>query len=123
MMTDDELYLFDLNGYIVVEGVLSIDEVARCNEAIDHRQNDSPTGGTSPCTARPTMMLNARNTNANVSNACGRQELIVLKCDGLPPDFGCILWTVRHKKPSCAEPPIHTLRVQENRCAPQPCAS
>ena len=37
MMTDDELYLFDLNGYIVVEGVLSIDEVARCNEAIDHQ--------------------------------------------------------------------------------------
>ena len=37
MMTDDELYLFDLNGYIVVEGVLSIDEVAWCNEAIDHQ--------------------------------------------------------------------------------------
>ena len=34
-MNDTEKYLFDLNGYIVVEGVLSADEVARCNEAID----------------------------------------------------------------------------------------
>ena len=29
-------YLFDLNGYIVVENVLTPDEVALCNEAIDH---------------------------------------------------------------------------------------
>ena len=33
----DELYLFDLNGYIVIEGVLSSDEVARCNQAIDNQ--------------------------------------------------------------------------------------
>ena len=36
-MTDDELYLFDLNGYIVIEGLLSADEVDRCNQAIDHQ--------------------------------------------------------------------------------------
>ena len=36
-MTDDELYLFDLNGFIVIEGLLSADEVDRCNQAIDHQ--------------------------------------------------------------------------------------
>ncbi len=34
-MNDAEKYLFDLNGYLVVEGVLPPDEVARANEAID----------------------------------------------------------------------------------------
>ena len=34
-MNDTEKYLFDLDGYIVIEGVLSAAEVARCNEAID----------------------------------------------------------------------------------------
>lgn len=34
-MNDTEKYLFDLQGYLVVEGVLSADEVARANEAID----------------------------------------------------------------------------------------
>ena len=36
-MTDEELYLFDLNGYIVIEGVLSADQVDRCTQAIDHQ--------------------------------------------------------------------------------------
>ena len=36
-MTDDERYLFDLNGYIKIEGILSADEVARYNHAIDHQ--------------------------------------------------------------------------------------
>lgn len=35
-MTEDEKYLFDINGYIVVRDVLSEDEVAHANEAIDH---------------------------------------------------------------------------------------
>ena len=34
-MTDDEKYLFDLTGYLVLEQVLTPEEVARCNEAID----------------------------------------------------------------------------------------
>jgi ectoine hydroxylase-related dioxygenase (phytanoyl-CoA dioxygenase family) len=34
-MTDDEKYLFDLNGYLVMEDVLTPQEVARANEAID----------------------------------------------------------------------------------------
>lgn len=34
-MTEDEKYLFDLTGYLVVKGALTPEEVARCNEAID----------------------------------------------------------------------------------------
>jgi ectoine hydroxylase-related dioxygenase (phytanoyl-CoA dioxygenase family) len=34
-MSDDELYLFDLNGFIVVPEVLSADEVKRTNELVD----------------------------------------------------------------------------------------
>lgn len=35
-MNETEQYLFDLQGYLVVEGVLSADEVAAANAAIDH---------------------------------------------------------------------------------------
>lgn len=35
-MTEDERYLFDLNGYLILRGVLSSDEVQRCNESLDH---------------------------------------------------------------------------------------
>ena len=34
-MNDTEKYLFDLNGYLVVENALTAEEVAACNEAID----------------------------------------------------------------------------------------
>ena len=34
-MNDDEKYLFDLNGYILIENVLETDEIAAANEAID----------------------------------------------------------------------------------------
>jgi ectoine hydroxylase-related dioxygenase (phytanoyl-CoA dioxygenase family) len=36
-MTDDELYLFDLNGYLLLEAMLSPAEVLRANDAIDHQ--------------------------------------------------------------------------------------
>ena len=35
-MNEDEKYLFDLTGYIVVKNVLDEEALARCNEAIDH---------------------------------------------------------------------------------------
>lgn len=38
-MTNDERYLFDLNGYLVVENVLTPEEVARANAAIDHHRD------------------------------------------------------------------------------------
>ena len=36
-MNDDERYLFDLNGFIVIEALLSDAEVGRCNEYIKHQ--------------------------------------------------------------------------------------
>ena len=36
-MTEAQRYLFDLNGYLVVRGVLSPEEVAKANAAIDKR--------------------------------------------------------------------------------------
>jgi ectoine hydroxylase-related dioxygenase (phytanoyl-CoA dioxygenase family) len=35
-VNEEELYLFDLNGYLVVEQVLTVAEVAAANTAIDH---------------------------------------------------------------------------------------
>jgi hypothetical protein len=35
-MNDDEKFLFDLEGFLVLKQVLPPQEVARCNEAIDH---------------------------------------------------------------------------------------
>ena len=35
-MTDDEKYLFDLSGYLVLRGVVDADTITRCNDAIDH---------------------------------------------------------------------------------------
>ncbi len=37
-MTEDERYLFDLNGYIIIRGVLTPEEVATANAAIDKHQ-------------------------------------------------------------------------------------
>ena len=34
-MNDDEKYLFDLNGYLVVEDVLTVEEVEIANQAIN----------------------------------------------------------------------------------------
>ena len=36
MNAPDEIYLFDLNGYIKLERVLTPDQVDLCNRAIDH---------------------------------------------------------------------------------------
>lgn len=35
-MDEDEKYFFDINGYIVVRGVLKAEEIAAANAAIDH---------------------------------------------------------------------------------------
>lgn len=37
-MSEDERYLFDLNGFIIVRGVLTEEEVKLANDAIDRRQ-------------------------------------------------------------------------------------
>jgi hypothetical protein len=38
--TDDDRYLFDLNGYIIVRGVLSPEELKEVNAIIDRRESD-----------------------------------------------------------------------------------
>ena len=52
-MTDTEKYLFDVHGYLVIEGALSPQEVAAANAAVDHhadaisiRPNDLANGST-----------------------------------------------------------------------------
>ena len=37
-MNEYEKYFFDLNGYLVVEDVLTVDELAKLNESIDQNQ-------------------------------------------------------------------------------------
>jgi hypothetical protein len=39
-MTEDERYLFDLNGYIVVRGVLTAEEVLEVNTVIDNHRDE-----------------------------------------------------------------------------------
>ena len=44
-MNEDERYLFDLNGYLLLRGVLTPEEVAELNSGIDHhREAMIPTG-------------------------------------------------------------------------------
>ena len=38
-MTDDQKFLFDLTGYLVIKGALTADQVARCNEAVEHQMD------------------------------------------------------------------------------------
>ena len=40
-MTEDERYLFDLNGFLIVRGVLTPDEVATCHAAIDRHVDEA----------------------------------------------------------------------------------
>ena len=53
-MTDDERYLFDLNGYLILRDVLSSEEVKLCNDAIDHHgdqlkeREETLAGGSDP---------------------------------------------------------------------------
>ena len=38
-MNEEEKYLFDLNGYVVLSNVLSAQEIEHGNEAIDHHSD------------------------------------------------------------------------------------
>jgi hypothetical protein len=39
-MTEDERYLFDLNGYLIIRGVLTPEQVQEANAAIDRHQHE-----------------------------------------------------------------------------------
>ena len=43
-MTLEEKFIFDLEGYFVIENVLTVDEVAELNQIIDNKQADSDAG-------------------------------------------------------------------------------
>lgn len=82
-MNEHEKYLFDLNGYLVVENVLTPDEVALCNEAIDRHADDirervgelSLSGVPTPWKASPDAVTSegcwvGKNRGANRSVIC-----------------------------------------------------
>ena len=49
-MHEDEKYLFDINGYIVVRDALSPEDIALCNEGIDrHAENIRERTGERTC--------------------------------------------------------------------------
>lgn len=39
-MTEDEKYLFDLNGFVIVRGVLTPDDIEEANKAIDNHAHE-----------------------------------------------------------------------------------
>ena len=41
-MNDDEKYLFDLNGYLILRDVVDPDIIRRCNEAVDEHDDQIP---------------------------------------------------------------------------------
>jgi len=55
-MTPDEKYLFDLNGYLVVENLLTRDELALANEAIDKHAHQIQIRGDSLADNSPTLV-------------------------------------------------------------------
>jgi len=67
-MTEDERYLFDLNGYIIVRGVLNEEEVKECNDAIDRRQSKM-------IERKDVELRNAVKGTALYGNGPGRKDL------------------------------------------------
>ena len=39
-MTEEEKYLFDLNGFVIVRGVLNQEEIEAANKAIDNHEHE-----------------------------------------------------------------------------------
>lgn len=67
-MTEAERYLFDLNGYIVVRGVLSPEEVKQANEAIDNHKHEMIERSDKP-------LRNAIDGTPFAGNGPGRKDL------------------------------------------------
>jgi hypothetical protein len=47
IMSDEEKYFFDLVGYLIVRGAMSVEEVAECNRAIDEFADQTESDGLS----------------------------------------------------------------------------
>ena len=79
-MTSDEKFLFDLNGFLHLKGVMSAEEVAAANAAVDAHQNG----------------LNARDTKALRNTKAGTP----LDAAGARMDMGGMLfWEEPHCHP------------------------
>ena len=103
-MNDAEKYLFDLNGYLVIEDVLTSDEVAFANEALDRhwdqghiRPREQALDGGSPALrgdkGRGELgnMLNWQNRGVILSGRCWHtHELSPISAKSLAKVFG---WT------------------------------
>jgi len=68
-MTEDERYLFDLNGYIIIRGVFTPEEVKAANESIDKRQNEMIER------IEGTSLRNAVKGTAFYGSGAGRKDL------------------------------------------------
>jgi len=67
-MTEDERYLFDLNGYIIIRNVLSPSEVAEANSMIDNHQ-------TAMIERKEASLRNAVKGTAFYGSGPGRKDL------------------------------------------------
>ena len=67
VMSDEEKYYFDLQGYLVVRGALSTDDVRACNDAIDHHAGS--------IRARPVEGGGLARGSAALTGGSGRREL------------------------------------------------
>jgi hypothetical protein len=79
-MTDEENYYFDLRGYLVVRGVLTPDQIAAGNNAIDHFEEQIST--------RSVDEGGLARGSAALSGARGRREL-----------GGMLGWPAPHRQP------------------------
>ena len=69
-MDEEQKYLFDINGYLVLRGVLSAAEVAEANAAIDHHRHLASTHGAGEKVGR-----SLSQGAANLVGTTGRQDL------------------------------------------------
>ena len=67
-MNDDEKYLFDLSGYLVVENALTDDELRRSNEAIDHHFDQAKA---SPSYTHGSKALDGTSTRKDLGGMLG----------------------------------------------------
>ncbi len=79
VVTDEELYYFDLRGYLVVHNVLTDEKIKACNDAIDHHANQ--------LAVRP-QGSQTRGSKALTVGKAGRSEL-----------WGILEWPDEYRKP------------------------
>ena len=79
IVTEEEIYYFDLRGYLVVRGVLTDEEINACNDAIDHHAE---------LLAERPLGSQTRGSKALSGGKAGRSEL-----------WGILEWPDEYRKP------------------------